>query len=116
MDKSAGTIPRTVPLVIYLLKGQYIQRWQWFRLDTDVLFVERARVQQPCCCVISVNVVGIWHVFDHHWLLFQLEVGFVLDARNYHQVGMDDSCGKVCYIYDISCSSCAELIYHHQEV
>ena len=83
-------------------------------LDTNVLFVGRVRVRQPCCCVINVNAVGIWHVFDRHWLLFLKEVGFVLDARKHHQVSMDDSCGKV-YIYDILCSSCAWLI-HHQEV
>jgi hypothetical protein len=59
MDKNIGTIQRIVFHVTCLLKGLYIQNWKWFSLDTNFLYVEKAKVQQLCCCVICVGEVGI---------------------------------------------------------
>jgi hypothetical protein len=65
MNKSIETIQRIVLLISCLFKELYIWSWQWFHLDIDVLCVEKARVQQLCCCMICANEVGIRHVFDY---------------------------------------------------
>src|SRR6476646_10321898 len=82
MARSAGTIRRIVLPVTCPLKELYIRSWQWFQLDIGVSCVAKAKVQPPCCCVICVSEVGIWHVFGRHWPIFLKERGSVHVVEN----------------------------------